>query len=161
MMSTGPSHGRCQLWAGFSLIELMIVMAILAVLAALVAPRIMASLERTRVRTAAGYLAATLKRARTDAIVKREVTSVRLSEKAYSLGGKTLYLPENVVFSAVTGVDREPLEEEEEHKIAFYPAGSSSGGSITISNEEGDINYLIRIEPISGRIKVLTLEESE
>ena len=156
-----PSQKKQKSQSAFTLIELMIVMAILAITSVLVAPRIAASLKHTQLKTSAGYLASTLRRARTDAIVKREIISVKFKRNSYSFEGKTITLPDNFIFKTFTKPNNETEENTEDFKISFYPTGSSSGGKITLGDEEGSFNYDIQIDLISGRVKVLNKKRDE
>ncbi len=70
--------------AGFTMIELMIVVSIVAILAALAAPSFITSIANSRLSSAATEVQTLLQFARSEAIYKRSETSVTASSQTWS-----------------------------------------------------------------------------
>ena len=121
---------------GFTLLELLVVLALIGVFLAIGAPYISSSLPSWQTRSAAREVAAALRKARSQAIFTDtdSVFSIDVNRRLYSLSGDptthplpaklhiTLYTAQQALFSRSIG------------SIRFFPDGSSTGGRVTLSD---------------------------
>ena len=123
--------GRRQ--AGFTLVELLVVMVIIALALGLVATSLSRSITAAESREAARKIAASLRYTRTRAILdKREtVFLVDTEARTYQAPGKEpVTLPEGVDILLTTA--RSELTSETAGGIRFFPDGGSTGGHIEL-----------------------------
>jgi general secretion pathway protein H len=163
--------------AGFTLLELVVVLFILALITALVAPAFSRSFGQAQLKAATRDLAALFRFARTEAITSQGVLEVVLDRQtnSYWLRGivqtstgqgteqpvqsrqaRIRALPTGVTLKSVV-IDTGPLREDERGSIIFFPHGSSTGGSIDLSDEKGR-GYRILVDPTVGLVRVSTAE---
>jgi len=119
--------------AGFTLVELLVVMGILGmVLAAVLSAR--PRTAATRVATAARAVAATLQLARAQAMAGNVETVVRIDPEGSRIGlpGSMHALPRGMAV-AMTIAEAERLGDS--GGMRFYPDGQSSGGVIVLTLE--------------------------
>jgi general secretion pathway protein H len=139
--------------AGFSLIELLTVLALLGLASALVVPALQRALERRELRQSVLALAAVARNLRGRALAESAVQRlvVDASENSYEvLPGKKVALPRE---ARITGMEGgEPLEGAA-RRFLFFPNGSILGGEIGISGGRSS-GYRIRLESLSGRVTV-------
>lgn len=137
---------------GFTLIELMVVLAVAAGLAAWVAPSFDKMLEGTRYRSALKSMQAELRQARqlaeaTGAPVSFEVDFKR---RLFGIQGRNMApLPPGVQASA------EAAEIESDASVAritFLPQGGASGGSIDLRRADGSGTRLT-VDWLSARVQ--------
>ena len=125
---------------GFTLLEVVVVMAISALVMGAVTLSLSASVSKAEVRASGRRMAAALRYTRSQAIVSREQQVFELiiddDGSSYRVPGKDrIYeLPSDVGVSLTTA--RMELIDEDAGGIRFYPDGSSTGGSITLGNDE-------------------------
>ncbi|HBA88634.1 MAG TPA: general secretion pathway protein GspH [Geobacter sp.] len=162
------NRGRSYGQAGFTLIEMMVVIVIVAMTAALVIPRLPAP-EATRLKNSARNLASGIRFLNDQAIITKKVfrlhlnlseNSTRISQ--LSAGGEELQpgeqfmsrrlVEEGIVIEDVT-LPRLGLVTEGEVAIPFGPGGSSDG--ITIHLKGGEKHFTIIAYPSGGKVKVL------
>ena len=133
-MRTGPAQ------RGFTLIEMIVVLAVLSLMLALVLTHGPARSERLTVAAAARDVAGTLRVARARAIAQNRVVGVHLAPNGYQLDGAAVRrMPQAVVLSGPT-------------VIAFHPDGSSSGGSIAVQG--GGMRDAVVVNWLTGRVRV-------
>ena len=143
---------------GFTLLELMAVMALLALLVGLVLPSLMRSWERAGSRANIRTLTSALRLARSEAAtqghrvrlflnLKNGRFQVEGSKQQGELTGMRLIDPHLV------WVD----PEKRQGYIAFYSDGSSSGGKIVLEEPAGQ-RHLIVVQPITGRVDLAIQE---
>jgi prepilin-type N-terminal cleavage/methylation domain-containing protein len=131
--------------AGFTLLELLVVLALAAALAALAAPRLTtdggAAFERV-----ASQVAGALEESRRAALVRgvAQTIAVAATAGALDVAGATIGLP--------TGVDVELSHEN----LVFFPDGSTSGAVIDI--RAGGRGARVSVSPLTGRIAIDRLE---
>ncbi|MEQ1577638.1 MAG: GspH/FimT family pseudopilin [Hyphomicrobium sp.] len=131
-MSKHPAVPLNECEAGYTLLELMVVLAILSLAAAMVLPRMGAGAERLALRPAAVQLAAALRATRTEAMSASQDTAFILDAGAgrYWANGavKARSLPRGI--GIVTGHRPGQPIATDRAIIQFRPDGSASGGWI-------------------------------
>ena len=121
---------------GFTLIELMIVIALMAGLATMVAVQIVGRMDSVKTATAAREVMATLRAARAQALFKQESRAVLFDTEKRSYtpaDGVPVALPRTMEVQLFTA-DQEVLSASE-GAIRFYPDGGSTGGSVSLSSD--------------------------
>ncbi len=165
--------------AGFTLMELMVVMAIVAMISAFVGPRLAGSLTGLQTETAAKKLAGALRHARSQAVShcqvwlaaadldhQRLIVSSGAPGPDESLADflkrrweepqppQTYRPPETVRLEKLV------VGEEDIYTglagIRFYPQGNASGGTLFIQGEDGD-EYAVSVDFITGLVGVEAL----
>lgn len=138
---------------GFSLIELVIVLAILGIATALVSPAIPRSLDGWRLRTAARQLVALMRYAQSQALATKEPVAVVLN-RTEGKGG--ISADEGPVKWRVTlrdGVRFLWPGDEAEVRITFEPWGWATGGSVDVGNRQGQALRIV-VDAATGRVKL-------
>lgn len=161
---------------GFTLMELLVVMAIVALISAFVGPRLAGSLTGVQTETAAKKLAGALRYARSQAVAHRQVwlaaadfdhhrlvVTPGLPGPAESLADflqrrweekkppQAYDLPETVRFQKLLIGEadiRTGLAD-----IRFYPQGNASGGILVVRGKDGD-GYAIKLDFVTGLVGV-------
>jgi general secretion pathway protein H len=139
--------------SGFTLIELVVVLAILAIAAAMVVVRGMPVSPATQARVAAGELSNALRSARAEALVNnRSVTfTLDTASHLYQWGQQpTQPLPGDLQLALLTG--QEQVVSKEAGSVRFDPDGGSSGGRITIAG--GDRIWMVGVDWLTGRVSI-------
>ncbi len=139
---------------GFSLLELVLVLMLLALSSLIVLPNLEKRLEERAIRGSALSLAAVARdlrnRALDQGVPQRLV--VNLAQNSYQgTQGPEVHLPPDVKFADVTGGE---ILDSGLRQFLFFPNGSSYGGEIALSAGEHSSSYLLRFEPLTGRIEV-------
>lgn len=132
--SASPSGFRKR---GFTLIEILAVVALIAIAITTVAVSVGGGLSGARIKGASRDLVAALRYTRGQAIVKREqqALSVDVEQRRYQAPGKKwVELPKDMSMKLFTA--RSELEEEGVGRIRFFPDGSSTGGHIDLLHDE-------------------------
>jgi general secretion pathway protein H len=145
---------------GFSLFELVLVLLLLGVSLAVVLPNLNRGLQDREVRSSALGLAAAARelrsRALTDGVPQRLV--LNLPENSYLMArAAEVRLPPEIRFVSVDGGE---VVERDLRSFYFFPNGSILGGEIVIGDTGQSISYLIRFEPLTGRVQVARSERS-
>jgi general secretion pathway protein H len=144
--------GRAQ--AGFTLLELMAVLALMALLMGLVLPGLVRSWEREKNRAALRELTAALRTARSEAVTRGRKVRLFLNLKTgrYRLEGSTRE-------GTLTGMSLTDASlvwqnpEKSQGYIVFFGDGSSSGGKLGLVEPTGR-RYLLEVEPITGKVSL-------
>jgi general secretion pathway protein H len=152
--------------AGFTLLELLVVLAIAGMLVALVPAAVSAVVPGTKARTAAYDMASTLRDARNLAISQSTPVDVVFDPESasYAIAGSPLaVLPRGMalVIQERSGYVSETrrvagqssFDREEPVTLRFYPDGSSSGLDIRLGPEDGG-GYIVRIDWLFGGASV-------
>ncbi|MCK7594575.1 GspH/FimT family pseudopilin [Pseudomarimonas salicorniae] len=138
---------------GFTLIEIIVVVALIAVLTAIIASVISGGLGSSRVRAASKDLVAALRSTRAMAVVEREsqVLVLDVERRAYKAPGRDwVELPEDMEMSMLTAAE-EQLDEGQ-GQIRFFPDGSSTGGNIELIR--GEAVWRIEIGWLTGEVRM-------
>lgn len=152
--------------AGYTLVELLVVLAILGLITAIALPMFTGVLPGAELKSAARNLGADMRYARSRAIAgNREVTlSVDLVARRYAISGEARErsLPEELTIDVLTA--RSELEggdalRPRRASIRFFPDGSSTGGRVSLSR--GGRTYHVGVDWLTGRVKVVDGNELE
>ena len=149
---TSPA-GIDQRAAGFTLVELLIVLAILGLTAALAVPMFARAMPEIQAKAAARDVAAMLRSARSLAIADdREVAvAVDVDRRAVDLAGvRTETIRPGIGLTLYTA--EEELIGRGAGRIRFYPDGTSTGGRVRLSTATR--TYSVIVDWISGGVKI-------
>lgn len=152
--NSNPFEGATSLRlraAGFSLIELMVVMMLVVALFGLVGTSISRSLKGAELRNEAREIIAGMRHTRGRAIVERAETVFRVDADArtwQAFGREPEALPEGLDITLTTA--RSELTGENAGGIRFYPDGASTGGSVLLSVD--DRKWYITVGWLTGEI---------
>lgn len=138
---------------GFTLIEILVVVALIAVAATVISVSLGDGLSGARVRAASRDLVAALRYTRGQAIVKREQQTLRIDveQRRYRAPGKSwVELPKDMTMKLFTA--RSELEEEGVGRIRFFPDGSSTGGHVELVH--GGASWRVEVVWLTGEIGV-------
>lgn len=150
--ATSPA-GDGRRATGFTLLELLIVLAILGLTAALAVPMFARAMPDVQAKAAARDVAAMLRTARSLAIAdNREVAVVvDLDRRAVDLAGfRSEAIKAGIGLGLYTAV--EELIDRGAGRIRFYPDGTSTGGRVRLSTATR--KYDVTVDWISGGVKI-------
>lgn len=135
---------------GFTLVELIVVLAILAGLAALAAPSFSRTAESARLRTAASDVRTSLSRGRALAVAAaRERTVVfDLSRGEFGVDNEAVrLLPGTIRLGAV--IPGEGRRDRGSVRVRFFPDGSGDETEISVTAEDGG-TLRVTVDPLTG-----------
>jgi general secretion pathway protein H len=142
---------------GFTLIEVVCVLAIVGLLAALVLPAIPTATSQTRLAGYAVEVAGLLKGDRNAAIRDHAMVSTLLDvdRRAVRSGSRaaTVQVPADVAFSALLA--QRCAGRMVGSTIDFFPSGASCGGVIALSRQ--GVGYQIRVNWLTGGVEVVAI----
>ena len=149
----GRAEGRDD--AGFTLIEIICVLAVIALLAAIVLPGIPRATSVSRLEGYAVETAALLKADRNAAIrAGREVVTVVDADKHSVHSGAT---PHSIQFPPDVGLDALLAKDCNQRRagptIRFFPSGMSCGGVIALTRVGA--RYEVRVNWLTGGVEVV------
>ena len=139
--------------AGFTLIEILVVLAILALVTGFAVPRIIGSRDRMEMQTAARLVAAALRSTRNIAMTSGNDQALTLDTGVAALlapAGRAVRLPTDirpVLFTAT----REQVADTV-GRIRFFPDGSSTGGGVRLIQGEQQTDVLV--DWLTGRVSI-------
>jgi general secretion pathway protein H len=142
---------------GFTLIEIVCVVAIIAILAAIVLPSIPRGTSRARLESFAIDAAGLLKGDRNAAVRRRVPVATEIDAMMRSMRsgatGRVLTVPDDVTFDAalVTRCNQRPAGST----IRFFASGMSCGGVIALTRL--GVGYQIRVNWLTGGVEVVPL----
>jgi len=139
---------------GFTLLELLVVLAVVALIAAVVVPALGTGSASQSARRAAWDIAAALRTARADAIRRNgeSVLTLDVDGRSYSVGDDDADrpLPEDVTYTILTAEGER--QDQSRASIRFFADGSSTGGRVTM--KDGVSEYVVGVEWLTGRVRV-------
>ena len=139
---------------GFTLMEMLLVMAIVALVLAVAPPLLSAAMPGLQLKGAARELAAALRQTRSRALTLGGETALELDLQGHRAritgSAQTVPLPEALDITLVTA-DQE-LDDDQHGRIRFYPDGTSTGGRITLRH--GDSGYEVDVDWLTGRVRL-------
>ena len=138
--------------SGFTLLEILLVMALVALLAAIVSPTLLRSEARV-FNEAVQQAHLALKRARTEAVMERRDRRVRFQRSEEPVAGVRVWAQPGIEVALRRSADQAPLQPPE---VTFFPDGTSSGG--TLEFRSGGMQQRILVSPESGHIAFATPE---
>jgi general secretion pathway protein H len=136
---------------GFTLLELMVVLALLTLLIGLVLPGLLKSYQREQERSKIRKFLTLLRSARSEAVTRHQRVrlAVDLDTGHYNLIGFT----GKGVLNDLRLVDPHLVWDDMDQRrgyIIFYPDGSSSGAKLVIISPNGR-RYFVKVDTISGK----------
>jgi general secretion pathway protein H len=145
---------------GFTLLEMVCVLAIIALLAAVLLPFIPRETSRSRLQAYA-LQAATLLKADRDAAISHNTSVATLVDaggRAIRSGASraALRIPEDVRFDAV--LPQTCQRQAALSTIRFFANGTSCGGTIALTRF--DTSYEVRVNWLTGRVEVVSRDTS-
>ena len=162
---------------GFSLLELLLVLALIGLLSALIVPSLSNSLTNVHLKAATKKTAAVFRYAGNQAIAKKkpflvifdkaggwlafmdkpllkvqdESDNPREAFKSLPSSAKVYSFPKDIIIEKLVVGDKEISEGQS--VFLFYPNGSCSGGEVVLQASNSR-SYLIKLDPIIGTAKI-------
>jgi general secretion pathway protein H len=146
-----PGNGE----RGFTLIEMLCVLAIVGLLAAVILPEIPRATSRTRLEGFALETAALLKEDRNAALRRQIQVTTQVDAAARSIrsgvSGRTVKLPGDVTMDAKLAA--RCLDRTAGRSIDFFPSGMSCGGTIALARPGTSLE--IRVNWLTGGVEIV------
>lgn len=137
--------------AGYSLLELLLVLAIAGLAAAVVVPSLPGALESARLRGGAGEVRATLTLARTLAVsdARGRTVAFDLGRGEYGIDGEARkrLLPDGIRLAVVRVGDA--AADRGVARVRFYPDGSADAAEVAIASGGGR-RVQVTVDPLTG-----------
>jgi general secretion pathway protein H len=163
------SNNRRRSIAGFTLLELLVVLAIAGLLLALVPPAVSAVVPGAKLKVAARELAVTFRDARNQAIHRNTTVDMtfELEPARYEIADGTPHLFSDGIQIAILDNNATmstqsfpslDIRPGEKYRLRFYPDGSSSGAAVKVANR--DTYYVVGVGWLMGRVTVSEARDS-
>lgn len=150
--------GRDGSEAGFTLLEMVCVMAIVALLAAISLPRLPTATSHQRLEAYAVEVAAMLKADRNAAFVRRGPieTTIDARRRVVTAGsnGRVVRLPNDIVVEAL--LPQRCYGRQVRSNVTFFPSGRSCGGVVRLTRF--DNGFEVRVNWLTGAVDILARE---
>ena len=143
--------------AGFTLLELTLVLMIMAIAMVIVGPALEGGFDSREVRRAARQIAATMHHLRGEAVATGHPTAMRIDQHENTIetvgGGRWAVLTERAVIESVSGAI--PAGDDI-WDIRFFPNGSNTGAALVLasSRDRTRNRLLVNLDPLLGTINV-------
>lgn len=140
--------------AGFTLVELLLVITITVMAMAVVAPNLTSGNEASTLKSAGRDLASALRFARGKALTTQQeaLMSLNLEENSYLVTGKEQVYKLSDDIDITLAVAQKEQDGTGTGSIRFFPDGSSSGGRITL--ELGQFKQILDINWLTGHVEL-------
>lgn len=138
---------------GFSLIEILAVLALMAIMVSAVAFSFSKSMSGAKVKASAKDLVAALRFTRGQAIIKGEekAVAINVDGRSYQIPGKDpVALPDGLEMKLLTAEDE--ITDDGIGRIRFYPDGSSTGGRVTLIRDRKE--WRIDVAWLTGEVRL-------
>ena len=145
---------QAKLVRGFTLLELLVVLAIAGLLMAAVPPMISAVIPGTEIKGATRQLAVSLRDARFSSIsrgVPVDIMFIGTQPARYVVGGKKEQLLPRGATLHIKTHDNEVIGDDL-FRLRFYPDGSSNGANILLQRDQH--NYTVSVDWLMGKIRI-------
>jgi type II secretory pathway pseudopilin PulG len=133
---------------GFTLIELVVLLFLLAAAAVVAVPTIGRGSEGLRVRAEVAGFSAFLRRARAQAITRREARVVTVNAAERTVIDETA---DHEVRARRRLPDRITIDTDPARGVRFLPEGMSTGGTFRLATASG-IAYRVTVNGLTGRV---------
>ena len=137
--------------SGFTLLEILAVMALLAIALAVTAFSLDGGLDRARLDASARDIAAALRHTRTRALVEHHAQWFTLDLNAHTFtspGRDPQGIPGGTVLHVTSA--KEDVERPGQARIRFFPDGSSTGGNIELVRKHREVR--IDVDWLTGAV---------
>jgi general secretion pathway protein H len=142
---------------GFTLLEMVAVVAVIAMLAAILLPSVPRATSRPRLEGYAIETAALLKADRTAALWRRTQVTAQVDAPARTIRsgstGRIVQVPDDVSFRAMLPITCN--ERPARATISFFATGASCGGTIALSRLGA--SFEVRVNWLTGGIEVVAM----
>ena len=146
--------------AGFSLLEIICVVAIFAILASIALPTIPRGTSRARIQSYALAMATLLKADRDTAVRRGSVIATEIDPKTRFIRsgatGRIVRVPDDVKFDALLA--KQCQRRAASSSIRFLASGMSCGGVITLTR--GGAGFEVRVNWLTGGIDIVPSNQS-
>lgn len=140
--------------SGFTLIEMIVVLAVVGIIMALALPKLDQGAARRRLAVCAHDLAAALRLSRNRAVAENRPTQFVVRDGSYGMvdAHRSERVPQDVSLMFVD--NGEASKPRRAGAIGFYPDGSSTGGGALLGAE--NVRYLVLVDWLTGNVVIQT-----